>query len=132
MPNQRMTTKSKKVLIGIIVVSVILRVIAALYLGNSVEILPGTFDQISYHRLAIRVINGYGFSFGEEWWPITKANEPTSHWSFLYTLYLVFVYKVFGPNPLIARIVYASPLTPLIYKVVDLLRNHSEKKITIE
>jgi len=100
-----MISKTKKIFAGIIIVSVLLRIAAAFYLGNTVEILPGTFDQLSYHRLALRVINGYGFTFGEVWWPITKANAPTAHWSFLYTLYLAFVYIIFGPNPLIARII---------------------------
>ena len=100
-----MSSKTKKIFAGIIIVSVLLRIAAAFYLGNTVEILPGTFDQLSYHRLALRIIDGYGFTFGEEWWPITKANTPTAHWSFLYTLYLAFVYIIFGPNPLIARII---------------------------
>ena len=102
-----MSSKEKKVLVYIIVISVLLRLGAAFYLGNTVEILPGTFDQISYHNLALRIIDGYGFSFGEEWWPITKANAPTAHWSFLYTLYLAFIYKIFGPTPLVARIIQA-------------------------
>ena len=97
----------RKILIVILFVSVSLRVLAAFYFGNTVEELPGTFDQISYHNLAIRVLNGYGFSFDQVWWPITPAGEPTAHWSFLYTLYLVFVYSVFGPNPLIARLLQA-------------------------
>ena len=102
-----MTSQTKKILAMIIAVSVLLRLGAAFYLGNTVEILPGTFDQLSYHRLALRIIDGYGFSFGELWWPITKANEPTAHWSFLYTLYIAVVYKIFGPNPLVARVIQA-------------------------
>jgi hypothetical protein len=97
----------KQILIGILIVSVILRVLAAFYLGNTVEELPGTFDQISYHNLALRVLGGHGFSFGERWWPATAADAPTSHWSFLYTFYLILVYKVFGPNPLVARVIQA-------------------------
>jgi 4-amino-4-deoxy-L-arabinose transferase-like glycosyltransferase len=87
--------------------SVIVRVIAAIYLGNSVEALPGTFDQVSYHNLALRVVAGHGFTFGEPWWPATAAGAPTAHWSYLYTGYLILVYKIFGLNPLIARIIQA-------------------------
>jgi len=76
-------------------------------MGNDVVDLPGIFDQISYHNLAQRVLNGYGFAFGETWWPATRAGEPTAHWSFLYTLYLTGVYKLFGVHPLVARIVQA-------------------------
>jgi 4-amino-4-deoxy-L-arabinose transferase-like glycosyltransferase len=70
-----------------------------------VEILPGTYDQVSYHNLALRVLDGYGFSFGQLWWPLTPAGAPTAHWSFLYTLYLAIVYMFFGPDPILARLI---------------------------
>lgn len=91
----------------ILAVSVLLRVAVAFAMGNTVVELPGIFDQVSYHNLALRVANGYGFSFSELWWPITPADAPTAHWSFLYTLYLVLVYSVFGPHPILARIIQA-------------------------
>jgi len=91
----------------ILIVSVVLRIVAAFLLGNKVVNLPGTHDQISYHTLAIRVLDGYGFTFGETWWPITAAGSPTAHWSFFYTLYLVGVYLILGPNPLAARLIQA-------------------------
>lgn len=91
----------------ILAVSVLLRVGVAFAMGNTVVELPGIFDQISYHKLALRVLDGYGFSFGELWWPITPADAPTAHWSFLYTLYLVLAYSVFGPNPIVARVLQA-------------------------
>jgi 4-amino-4-deoxy-L-arabinose transferase-like glycosyltransferase len=94
-------------LIIIIIASVILRVMDALYLGNQVIELPGTADQISYQTLAIRVMDSHGFSFGENWWPATRANEPTAHWSYLYTLFLVIVYKLFGVIPIIPRLIQA-------------------------
>jgi 4-amino-4-deoxy-L-arabinose transferase-like glycosyltransferase len=97
----------KKPLLTIIFVSVLLRLAAALYLGNSVQDFPGIFDQISYHNLALRVMAGHGFSFGEAWWPVTAADAPTAHWSFLYTLYLAAVYTLFGPHPLLARLIQA-------------------------
>lgn len=98
---------SQKILTAIIGVSVVARIAAALYLGNSVEVLPGTFDQISYHELALRVLSGHGFSFGVPSWPLTAADAPTAHWSFLYTFYLSAVYAVFGENPLAARLIQA-------------------------
>jgi hypothetical protein len=94
-------------LILIIGISVLIRVVAAIYLGDKVVDLPGTYDQISYHNLALRVLGGHGFSFGVGWWPATPANQPTAHWSYLYTLYLVLVYFVFGPHPIVARIIQA-------------------------
>ena len=94
-------------LCGVIGLAVAARVGAAIYLGNIVTPLPGVFDQVSYHTLALRVLDGHGFSFGEGWWPATQANEPTAHWSFLYTSLLAGVYAISGSNPLVARLVQA-------------------------
>jgi len=100
-----MNDREQKLLIVIISISVLLRVLAALYLGNDVELLPGTYDQISYHTLTQRVLSGNGFTFGENWWPATRAGEQTAHWSYLYLGYLISIYKVFGVNPLAARLI---------------------------
>lgn len=100
-----MNNRERNFLIAIVSVSVLLRILAALYLGNEVEILPGIHDQISYHTLSLRVLNGNGLTFGEVWWPATRAGEPTAHWSYLYLGYLTLVYKIFGANPLAARLI---------------------------
>ncbi len=98
----------KRVLVAILVLSVLLRVLTGIvFYGNEIQALPGTFDEVSYHNLALRVMDGHGFSFGERWWPGTAANEPTAHWSYLYTIYLIVVYSIFGPSPLLARILQA-------------------------
>jgi 4-amino-4-deoxy-L-arabinose transferase-like glycosyltransferase len=100
-----MNDRERKILISFIILSVVLRVLAALYLGNEVEILPGTYDQISYHTLSQRILGGYGLTFDEFWWPATKAGSPTAHWSYLYLGYLSAIYKIFGVNPLAARLI---------------------------
>lgn len=106
--NQTLLRRIKeKPLIAIILVSVLLRILIAFSMGNKVMDLPGIFDQISYHKLALRVLDGNGFTFGELWWPITRAGEPTAHWSFPYTLYLAGTYSLFGVYPVIARILQA-------------------------
>ena len=78
----------------ILAISVFARVGSSLYQGAGIEPLPGVTDQISYHELAIRVATGHGFTFGQDWWPATKANEPTAHWSFLYVLMLAGIYSL--------------------------------------
>ena len=98
---------TRTALLLIISVAVLLRLAAALYLGNTVTDLPGINDQISYDGLAQRVVGGHGFSYAEGHWPATRGGEPTAHWSFLYTLYLAGIYKLFGYYPLIARILQA-------------------------
>ena len=91
-------------LLAIILVSVALRVGSALLLGDTVTDLPGIFDQISYDTLARQVLADHGFRFATDWWPATRAGEPTAHWSFLYTLYLAGAYAVAGPHPLVPRL----------------------------
>ena len=103
----RQSQSVKRQLTLVLAVAVLLRVGAAIYLGDKAEPLPGTFDQVSYHTLAFRLLNGHGFTFGREWWPATAANAPTAHWSFLYTFYLAAVYAIFNPHPLAARLIQA-------------------------
>ena len=90
-------------------------------LGDHVGPLPGTYDQVSYDRLAQRVLGGYGFTFDKLWWPYTRPGEPTAHWSYLYTLYLAAVYRLAGYHPLVARLIQAilvGALMPwLVYRI---------------
>lgn len=105
---EQLLKNPRRVLVGILIISVLLRVFTGIvFYGNEIQALPGTFDEVSYHNLALRVMDGHGFSFGERWWPGTAANEPTAHWSYLYTIYLIVIYTIFGPSPLLARILQA-------------------------
>ena len=88
-------------------VAILLRVSAAILMGNRVQELPGIHDQISYDRLAQNVVAGRGFSFDVDGWPATRAGEPTAHWSYLMTLYLAGVYSLAGHHPLVARLIQA-------------------------
>ncbi|OGO36024.1 MAG: hypothetical protein A2W35_15060 [Chloroflexi bacterium RBG_16_57_11] len=100
--------KRTNIILGLTLsLAVILRLAASVYLGNAVEALPGTADQLSYHNLALRLLGGHGFTFGEPWWPSTAAEAPTAHWSYLYTFYVSLVYLLFGPHPLIIRLIQA-------------------------
>jgi 4-amino-4-deoxy-L-arabinose transferase-like glycosyltransferase len=111
----------KQGLILIFGISILARLMASLYLGNAVTQMPGIADQVTYHTLAQRVLNGFGFSFDQAWWPATHAGEPTAHWSYLYTFFLVAVYKIMGPHAIFARIIQALVigfLQPyLLYKI---------------
>jgi 4-amino-4-deoxy-L-arabinose transferase-like glycosyltransferase len=102
-----LTSFRSNALILIIALSIFLRFSAALYMGNTVQALPGIHDQISYDRLAQNLLAGRGFSFETDYWPATRAGEPTAHWSYLMTLYLAGVYALFGHSPLIARLIQA-------------------------
>jgi 4-amino-4-deoxy-L-arabinose transferase-like glycosyltransferase len=123
---------SKKILWIIIIISVILRVGVALYMGSDVIQLPGISDQLTYHTLANRMLDGFPFSFDRPWWPATQANEPTAHWSYLYTYFLSFLYLIFNRNVLAARIfqvVLAGILQPLFLYL--LAKNFTNKSIAL-
>jgi hypothetical protein len=105
--NREYLLSVQSTLLLIVAAAILLRVLSALVQGNTVTILPGIYDQVSYDGLARRVAGGYGFSFATEYWPMTRAGQPTAHWSFLYTLYLAIIYKLLGPQPLIARLFQA-------------------------
>lgn len=103
-----MNKSTRTYLSAIILLSVLLRVGVAVYLGDTIEeTRGGTSDQISYDALAQRVVGGHGFSFGSDWWPGVAADQPTAFWSYLYTLYLAAVYALAGHHPLVARLIQA-------------------------
>ena len=97
--------RPERALIVIIAVSVAARVATSIALQGQLQGLPGTADQISYHILTQRLLDGEGFSFESAWWPATEAGAPTAHWSFLYTYFLAAVYSIFGPHPIAARLI---------------------------
>lgn len=103
----RLTHHPRRYLLAILLISVVLRVAVALYLGNVVDAPELLTDQRSYHGLGTRLIEGHGFSFEKHWYPFTQAEEPTSHWSFLYSLLVAGVYSVTGAHPLAVRLVQA-------------------------
>ena len=97
--------KLNRTLIAILFLSVGVRVAVALYLGDIVDAPPLLTDQRSYDALGTRLITGHGFSFDRGWYPFTQPNEPTAHWSFLYSFFVAAVYAVFGSHPLAVRLV---------------------------
>ena len=48
--------RSSQLLVAFLLLSAVLRVAAAIYLGDKIVDLPGTADQISYHTLALRIL----------------------------------------------------------------------------
>jgi len=99
---------ARRWLVGILALALVLRVGAALYMGDQVQVLPGIHDQLSYDALARSVLAGRGFTFEQDWYPFTRANTPTAHWSFGYVMYLVGVYGLFGYHPLVARLIQVT------------------------
>jgi 4-amino-4-deoxy-L-arabinose transferase-like glycosyltransferase len=106
-PMGTVTKRPKLLLLFILILAVATRVGAALMLGDRVEVLPAIQDQVSYDTLAQSLLAGKGYQFDVHWYPFTPAHTPTSHWSFLYPLYLASVYGLVGYHPLAARLIQA-------------------------
>lgn len=117
--------------LAIILLAVILRLGAVLYLGDSIagQQQERAYDQISYDALAKSLLAGHGYSFDTDWYPFTPANTPTAHWSFVYPVFIAGVYLLFGPHPIAVRIVQiiiTGVLLPgLLYNLGSQL--HSQK-----
>ena len=99
-----MSVTTRRWLIAILALSVLLRFGVALYLGDTV---PSDKDETSYSTLAGRLATGHGYSFPSGWYPFTPADAPTSHWSFLYTAIVAAPYAVLGLHPLAPRLAQA-------------------------
>jgi 4-amino-4-deoxy-L-arabinose transferase-like glycosyltransferase len=101
----RNRTRHGQMLVFILLAAILVRLPIAFYMGDQVTVLPGIHDQLSYDALAQSLLAGRGYSFTENWYPFTRANTPTAHWSFIYPLYLAAIYAITGYHPLVARIV---------------------------
>jgi len=109
-------------LVLLLILSVVLRVGVAFYLGDHVPPRVNAPDETSYSYLAERVATGYGYSFDRPWYPFGKpAGYPTAHWSFLYTAFLACIYAVVGVHPLVGRLagaVLGGALLPwMVYRL---------------
>ncbi len=98
---QKAITNTRMMLFVILMVSILIRIIVAIYLGDSTP--PGK-DETSYSLLAGRLADGFGYSFAQPWYPFAQAGEPTAHWSFLYTAFVAGIYKVVGFHPMAVRL----------------------------
>jgi hypothetical protein len=121
MSQKRFLLRESSLLLLIIAFSVLLRCMVALIFANQVDALPGIYDQISYHQLALRVVDGFGFTFSSDWWPASRAGVHTAFWSYLYTIYLSACYVLFGAHPFAPRLIQAilaGALMPLlVYRI---------------
>ena len=104
---QQPSRKVRSVLVLVVLISVAARVGIAVSIGNQLVGLPGTADQLSYHTLAVRMIDRHAFTFDRAWWPATEAGSPTGMWSYLYVFYLGLIYSIVGVSPLAPRLAQA-------------------------
>ncbi|HRW09005.1 MAG TPA: glycosyltransferase family 39 protein [Caldilineaceae bacterium] len=101
-------------LLAILAVALLLRIGAALYLGNTVSGLSGANDEITYSMLGHRFATGHGMTFPEPWYPWIAADAPQSYFSYTFSLFIAGIYKLFGFYPLAARLVMALLSTAIV------------------
>ena len=94
----------KQPLLWILVAAFVLRLAAALLLGNQVRGLSGAQDEITYSMLGHRFVQGFGLTFPQNWYPWIKANTEQAYFSDAISYYLAAIYALFGYQPLAARI----------------------------
>jgi 4-amino-4-deoxy-L-arabinose transferase-like glycosyltransferase len=92
-------------LLWILLVALVLRLAAALILGNTVRGLSGAQDEITYSMLGHRFVQGFGLTFPENWYPWIKANAEQAYFSDAISYYLAAIYALFGYQPLAARLI---------------------------
>ncbi len=107
----------QRLLVGLLAIALLLRVAAALYLGDDVSGLSGAHDEISYSMLGQRFAAGHGMTFPEGWYPWIEADAPQSYYSYSISLFLAGIYALFGYHPLAARLIMAVMSTLIVWMV---------------
>ncbi len=110
----------------IVAVGLVLRLAAAVYLGDQVEVIPVAWDQVFYHDLALNLLAGKGFVFTQPPWPFIPPQTPTAFYSFLYPRLLAAVYWVADPHALVARVVQAILCSVLPLQMYGLVKRIME------
>ncbi len=122
---------TKQPLFWILFIALVLRILAALLLGNTVSGLSGAHDEITYSMLGQRFATGHGMTFPENWYPWIKADAPQSYFSFTFSLFLAGIYVVFGYAPLVARLIMAVMSTAIVYMIFIIARRLFNRQIAL-
>ncbi len=123
--------QSHRYLLLILGVALLLRLGAALYLGNTISGLSGAHDEITYSMLGHRFATGHGMTFPEPWYPWIAADAPQSYFSYTFSLFLAGIYALFGFQPLFARLVMALLSTAIVGMIYVLGRRLFNEQIAL-
>lgn len=112
---------SNRLLVIIVVLGTLLRLGAAILLGDSVVPLPAAWDQVFFHDVALNLLSGRGFVYSNPPWPFIHPLAPTAYTSFLYQVAIAAIYLILGPHPLAARLLQALLCSLLPLQVYGLV-----------
>lgn len=130
-PLTQISSWPKKPLFWILLVALVLRVLAALMLGNDVSGFSGAHDEISYSALGHRFAEGDGLTFPEDWYPWIAADAPQSYYSASMSLMLGLIYMAFGYQPVIARLIMGLLSTAIVGLLYLLTRRLFNERVAL-
>ena len=107
--------KNHKYIWAILAVALLLRVAAAVALGDEIRGLSGANDEITYSTLGARMADGHGLTFPTGWYPWIKADAPQAYFSFAMSGGLGILYSITGDHPLVARLLMALAGTAVVW-----------------
>lgn len=125
------TVERRSVLLVILLVALIARLAAAILLGNTVSGLSGAHDEISYSMLGQRFAAGYGMTFPTEWYPWIKADAVQSYYSYAISLFLAGIYRLFGYQPLIARLIMGLLSVLIVFMLYLVTRRLFNERVAL-
>ena len=73
--------RERRIFWVLLLLALLVRIGAALYLGNEVSGLSGAQDEVSYSMLGQRYTEGHGLTFPRPWYPWIRADTPQSYFS---------------------------------------------------
>ncbi len=106
----------------ILLVGAAFRVLVALYLGDTVGVVPVAYDQVHFDNVARSLLASKGFTFTRPPWPFIEPGAPTAYVSFLYSLFVAATYWLFDSHPLAGRLIQALICSLMPWLMYGLVR----------
>ncbi len=89
----------------VLIFALIVRLVAALIIGNAPRTLSGAWDEITYHTLGERWAMGHNLTFPTGWYPWIRPDTPQSYYYGALPYAVGMAYSVIGPNPMAVRLI---------------------------
>ena len=115
----------------ILAVALLLRLAAAVALGDEIRGLSGANDEITYSTLGARMAEGHGLTFPTGWYPWIKADAPQAYFSFAMSGALGVLYSIVGDHPLVARLLMALVGTLVVAMTYLLGRRFFDERVAL-
>jgi 4-amino-4-deoxy-L-arabinose transferase-like glycosyltransferase len=115
----------------ILLAALVIRLAAALVLGDVVSGLSGSQDEISYSELGYRMATGHGLTFPRLWYPWILPNGPQSYYSASMSLFLAGIYASVGYHPIVARLIMGLLSTAVVGMIMLLAKRLFSTRVAL-